>query len=55
LDVVDEVPKNIQLSNSTILNGSAAYSLIGQITANDADSDNTKLEYSLNFLHMIWS
>ena len=48
LDVVDEVPKNIQLSNSTILNGSAAYSLIGQITANDADSDNTKLEYSLS-------
>ncbi|VVM25558.1 hypothetical protein BSPWISOXPB_9242 [uncultured Gammaproteobacteria bacterium] len=50
LDVVDEVPKNIQLSNSTILNGSAAYSLIGQITANDADSDNTKLEYSLSGL-----
>jgi hypothetical protein len=31
---VDEAP-TIQLSNSTILNGSAAYTRIGQITAND--------------------
>jgi YHS domain-containing protein len=38
----------LQLSNSTILNGSAAYTRIGQITANDVDSDNTKLEYSLS-------
>ncbi len=44
---VDEAP-TIQLSNSTILNGSAAYTRIGQITANDVDSDNTKLEYSLS-------
>jgi hypothetical protein len=44
---VDEAP-TIQLSNSTILNGSAAYTPIGQITANDVDSDNTKLEYSLS-------
>jgi hypothetical protein len=33
---VDEAP-TIQLSNSTILNGSAAYTRIGQITANDVE------------------
>jgi hypothetical protein len=33
---------------SAFLNGSAAYTRIGQITANDVDSDNTKLEYSLS-------
>jgi hypothetical protein len=31
-----------------VVNGSAAYSPIGQIIANDVDSDNTKLEYSLS-------
>jgi hypothetical protein len=34
---IDEAP-TIQLSNSTILNGSAAYSPIGQIIANDVQS-----------------
>ena len=45
-DVDDEAP-TMQLSNSTILTGSPAYSMVGDVVANDVDSDNSKLSYRI--------
>jgi hypothetical protein len=42
----DEAP-TMQLSNSTILTGSPAYSMVGDVVANDVDSDNSKLSYRI--------
>ncbi len=48
LDVA-EAPKNIQLSNKTIEDGSASGTVIGTVTATDEDAgtDSTKLSYHL--------
>ncbi|VVM23503.1 hypothetical protein BSPWISOXPB_2557 [uncultured Gammaproteobacteria bacterium] len=46
---VNEAPKNIQLSNKTIEDGSASGTVIGTVTATDEDAgtDSTKLSYHL--------